>query len=397
VDADERRIVGEVRLGGTPRDLASDGGDLWASVTSPRATESACAPMQRAPGAAPDAVVVADFPLRSNGRSPIAPMISAIGQTLGRHSYRAGAHRIGLLVCDDSTAQRGTYDAAKCRANARAYAADRRVVAEIGPYNSPCAVQQLPIAASAPGGPLAVVSPTTTDPLLNRPGSGRAVGAYAHVVAADDRQAQMAARFLRDRGHRSVFVLDDGDQYSLNAASYFALAARGTGLAVVGRATWRDPRQTAAVIRRVRRARPDVVYVSGLLDNGAGRVVRSLRRVLGPNVTLAGNEGLLPVGRLFDRAGAAAAGVLIATGSRPSTAPHPFADLATKATEAALAAIARSDGTRRSVARALRALPQFDAIGDLRRAPVTILRAARPGGSRQNMSLEGGRVVAIER
>ena len=108
-------------------------------------------------------------------------------------------------------------------------------------------------------------------------------------------------------------------------------------------------------------------------------------------MTIAGNEALLPIGRLFDRAGAAATGVLIATGSRPSSAPHPFADLATKATEAALTAIARSDGTRRSVARTLRAEPQFDANGDLRRAPVTILRAARPGGSRQNMSLEGAR------
>jgi len=67
------------------------------------------------------------------------------------------------------------------------------------------------------------------------------------------------------------------------------------------------------------------------------------------------------------------------------------------ATEAALSAIARSDGSRRSVARALRAQPQFDGIGDLRRAPVTILRAARPGGSRQNMSLEGGDVVATLR
>jgi ABC-type branched-subunit amino acid transport system substrate-binding protein len=353
--------------------------------------------MQQGQGAAPDAVVVADLPLRSNGRSPIAPMIGAIEQTLARDGYRAGSHRIGLLVCDDSTAQRGTYDFAKCRANAHAYAADRRVVAEIGPYNSPCTREELPIAAAAPGGPLAVVSPTSTDPLLNRPGSGRAAGAFARVVAADDRQAQLAARFLRDRGHRSVFVLDDGDRYSLNASSYFAAAARSAGLPVVGRATWRGPRQTAAVIRRVRRVQPDVVYVSGLLDNGAGRVVRSLRRALGPGVALAGNEGLLPIGRLYDRAGAAATGVLIATGTRPSSAPHPFADLATKATEATLAAIAHSDGTRRSVARALRTQPQFDAIGDLRRAPVTILRASRPGGSRQNMSLEGARVVAILR
>jgi len=353
--------------------------------------------MQRGPGAAPDAIVVADVPLRSNGRSPITPMLSAIQQTLARHDYRAGSHRVGLLVCDDSTVELGTWDAAKCRANARAYAADRRIVAVIGPYNSPCTREELPIAAAAPGGPLAMVSPTNTDPLLNRPGTRRPVGAYARVVATDDRQAQAAARFLRGRGHRRVVVLDDGDLYSLNAASYFAAAARAAGLTVSGRATWRGAQQTAGVIRRVRRAHPDVVYVSALLDNGAGRLIRSLRGALGPGVTIVGNEALLPVGRLYDRAGSAATGVLIATGSHPSSAPHPFADLATRATEAALTAIARSDGSRASVARALRAEPQFDSIGDLRRAPVTILRAARRGGSRQNMSLEGADVVATLR
>jgi DNA-binding SARP family transcriptional activator len=393
VDAAERRVVGEVPVSGTPRDLAGDGSDLWVSVTSPRATASSCAPMQRGPGAAPDAVIVADLPLRSNGRSPISAIIGGIQQTLARHGYRAGSHRVGLLVCDDSTAQGGTWDAAKCRANARAYAANRRIVAEIGAYNSPCTREQLPIAAAAPGGPLAIVSPTNTDPLLTRPGTGQPPAAYARVVATDERQAQLAARFLRDRRHRRVFILDDGDRYSLDTASYFAAAARAVGLTVAGRATW----MRSAPLTRIRRAKPDVVWVSGLLDNGAGRVIRSLREALAADVTIAGNEALLPVGRLYDRAGAAATGVLIATGTRPSTAPHPFADLAVRATDAALTAIAHSDGTRRSVARALRAEPQFDAIGDLERAPVTILRAHRAGGSRQNMSLEGAELVATLR
>ena len=239
VDAGERRVVGEVRLSGTPRDLATDGRKLWVSVTAPQATANACSPMQRGPGAAPDAIVVADVPLRSNGRSPIAPIVSAIQQTLARHGYRAGSHRVGLLVCDDSTAERGTYDSAKCRANARAYAANRSIVAEIGPYNSPCAKQQLPIAAAAPGGPLAMVSPTNTDPLLNRPGSepaGRArTPAWSPPTTARRRwrRASCAAAATR-----RVFVLDDGDLYTLNAASYFAAAARHAGIKVVGRATW---------------------------------------------------------------------------------------------------------------------------------------------------------------
>jgi DNA-binding SARP family transcriptional activator len=391
VDANEGRVAGEVAVGGTPRDIATDGSAVWVSVTAPSATAGACGPLEHAPGVAPDAVLAADLPLRSGGRSPIATMIAATRGELRRRHYRAGRHSIGLLVCDDSTTQRGSYDAEKCRANERAYVADRRIVAELGPYNSPCAAQQLPIN----GGSLAMISPTNTDPLLTR---DRARGTYVRIVATDDRLARAAVRFLRAHGRSRAFVLDDGDGYGLSVAGYFAAAARSAGVRVLGRATWGGARRTALIVRRVRAARPDVVWVSGLLDNGAGRVVRSLRRALGPSVTIAGPEGLLPVARLFDRAGAAARGVLVATGIQPAAhGVHPYAVLAKQAVDVLLGAIATSDGTRRSVARAVHALPQFDSHGDLRHAPVTILRAQRPGGSRTNMSLEGGRVVAVVR
>jgi DNA-binding SARP family transcriptional activator/ABC-type branched-subunit amino acid transport system substrate-binding protein len=397
VDASERRVVGEVHLGGIPRDIAADGDGVWVSVTSPRATENACSPLEHAPGTAPDVVVALDLPLRTGGRSPTQAMVSAVRRELARRGFRAGAHAVGLLVCDDSTSQSGTFDPATCRANARTYAADTRVVAEIGPYNSPCAWQQLPVAAAAPRGPLAVVSPTTTDPLLGRPTRRKRAGAYVHVAAADDKQAQAAARFLRDRGHRRVFVLDDGSRYGLAVAAYFAHAAKLAGLQVAGRVSWGDARGTAELMRRVRRSRPDVVFTSGLLDNGAGAVVRALRHAL-PATMIAGSEGLLPVARLFDLAGRAASGVLITTGIQPAAGgAHPYTVFAARATAVTLAAVARSDGTRQSVARAIRADPRFDDRGNLRRGPVTILRADRPGGSRTNMSLAGGRVVAIVR
>jgi DNA-binding SARP family transcriptional activator/ABC-type branched-subunit amino acid transport system substrate-binding protein len=404
IDAREGRVAGEVVVGGTPRDIATDGSAVWVSVTAPRATADACGPLEHAPGEAPDAVLAVDLPLRSGGRSPIAGMVAATRAELRRRHYRAGQHSVGLLVCDDSTTQRGSFDAEKCRANARAYVADRRIVAELGPYNSPCAAQQLPIAVAASGGPLPMISPTNTDPLLTRE---RARGAYVRIVATDDRQAQAAARFLRAAGRRRAFVLDDGDGYGLSGASYFAAAARSGGLRVLGRATWGSAHRTASLMRRVRRARPDVVWVGGLLDNGAGRVVRSLRRALGPTVTIAGPEGLLPVSRLFDRAGAAARGVLIATAIRPAAnGEHPYAVLARTTVDVALNALGRSNATRPSMARSLRVISlrtspigpiAFDEHGDLRRAPVTILRAQRPGGSRTNMSLEGGSVVTIVR
>ena len=162
--------------------------------------------------------------------------------------------------------------------------------------------------------------------------------------------------------------------------------------------------------------------MSGLLDNGAGAMIHSLRGRLS-DVTIAGNDALLPVSSLFESAGRAARGRAVdgwlPVGAMPpegralaadlgrsqnTSRAHPWAVYAAHATEVALDAIARSDGSRRSVAQALLRTDlrggalgptSFDARGDLRAAPVAILRAQRAGGSRDLVSADGADVVAI--
>ena len=356
-------------------------------------------------------------------------MTRAIGFVVRQHGHRTGRTRIGYRVGDDSTAQSSTFDPGKCAANAHAYAADRRIVVEGGPYNSPCAAQQLPIAAQAPGGPLAMVSPTNTAASLTRDVRAGDRRAYARVIGRDDRQGTVMVGELRRRGVRTVYVADDaagGPTYGLELAGYFAAAAGSAGLRVVGRGSWAGRGGVRALVRRVARARPDAVYVSGDLGGGAGPVIDRLRRALPPGTTIAGNDLLLPVAGLFEAAGDAARGVLITTSVLPVAAMprraralaaalardqgrsrvHPYAVYAAVATEVAIDAIARSDGSRRSVGRALLAtvLPDgalgpvaFDARGDLREAPVTILRAVRADGSHEIGSTEGAEVVAVRR
>ena len=144
--------------------------------------------------------------------------------------------------------------------------------------------------------------------------------------------------------------------------------------------------------------------------------MRALRRELPASVTLAGPDLLLPLGGLFDAAGPAARGVLISSSVLPVRAMpesaqalaaelarrlrvhrvHPFALYSAQATEVALDALARSDGSRSSVARALLTtrLPdaplgpvEFTPHGDLRHAPVAVLRARR--GHVHAVRLEG--------
>jgi DNA-binding SARP family transcriptional activator len=422
-DADSGAVTGEVATGGTPRDLAVSEDAVWVSVGPSASTETtACGPLQQGE-ARPDVLLVADLPLRRGRRSPTHSMALAIGEVVKRSGYRAGRLRVGYRICDDSTEEAATFDAKKCASNARAYAADRRVVVEVGPYNSGCAREQIPIASKAPNGPLAMISPTNTDPLLTRDVQPNARRAYARIIAREDRVAEAMAQELKARGARTVFVVDDGE-YGLDPAGYFAVAARAAGLRVLGRASWTG-RRTAATARRVARSGADAVYVSGLLDNGAGAMIHSLRRAL-PDVTIAGGDALLPVASLFADAGTAARGTLLGIGWLPVSAmpaagraaaaeiaeaqrldrAHSYAVYAAHATELALDAISRSDGSRRSVAGELlktKLLDSplgptvFDGRGDLRNAPVAILRARYGGGSRDLVSTDGAELVTVRR
>jgi len=428
IDPHSGALTGAVALRGVPRDIAVSEDGIWVSVAAPSQAAGADCSGTVAGARAPDVVAVVELPLRRGSRSPTAEMAEAAAYVVRRSRFRAGGLSVGYRICDDSTAQSASWDAVKCAANGRAYARDPRVVVEVGPYNSECAKHQLPIAAAAPAGPLAMVSPTNTDPTLTRD-RGRAPRAYARVIARDDRQAAAMVIELIRRGRRRVFVLDDASRsptLGLDLASFFVHATRARGLDVVGRASFGGRERLGGLTRRVRRSGADAVYVSGALDRGAASVVRALRRSLDDEVTLAGPDLLLPVAGLFDGAGAAAGGVLISATVAPLEAMPPegralaralsrasggapvppAAVYGAQAMEVALDAIARSDGSRASVARALRSTDlrnaplgpvAFDTRGDLRHARVAVVEARHRGGSRELLSTAGAELVRVYR
>ena len=173
VDPATNRVVRRVNVGNTPRGVAVGEGRVWVSVAA--GPGGGAAPGAAAPGglhgapcgrmfagvAHPDRVLVSDFPLQGGPRSAVVPMSEAIAYVLREHGYRAGRFSIGYRSCDDSTAEAGIFDVARCEANARAYAATREVLGVLGPYNSGCAEAEAAVFTAAPGGPLAALSPRT--------------------------------------------------------------------------------------------------------------------------------------------------------------------------------------------------------------------------------------------
>jgi branched-chain amino acid transport system substrate-binding protein len=372
-------------------------------------------------------VIVSDLPVGANPRLPARQMADAIAFVLRARHYRAGGRTVGYRSCDDWSGASAVFDPARCRANGEAYARTPAVLAVIGPYNSGCALRLIPATNAAAGGPLPVVSPTATSTELTRSGVTTPAGlpaslypagirSFARLLPTDDDEGAALAREAKALGAERVVVLTAGS-YGETISRSFVAAARTLGLHVAARAAY-DPGAPgyAALARKVAGDSPDAVLVAGLLDENAGAVIGALRARLGTRVELIGSGGLLPISALFARAGPAARGVHV---SLPGLdASHLGADgrafvrafgasrggqvdqasiYAAAAAELVLDAIARSDGTRRGVLAELQRTRssgilgplRLDRNGDVTPRRVTIVRAARAGGSDALQNVDG--------
>jgi branched-chain amino acid transport system substrate-binding protein len=451
VDAQTSTVVGTTALDGIPQAITYDGDTVWVAVAAGPESASTdevagvrslpsnvCEPVISGQGDS-DLLVVSDLPLQGGIRITATQMAQAITFALRERDFRAGRFRVAYQSCDDSIASTGLFDEAKCAANASAYVENPDVVGVIGTLNSPCAVAALPTLNTAEGGPLGMTSPLNSFVGLTRAGPGvdptlpaalypTGRRSYVRVYPTDDLQGAALALLARERRNEKVFVLDDGDPgYGALMATGFETAARRLGLDVRGHESW-DPQASdyAGLAKRVARSGATAVFVGGLLDTNAARVVRDLRSRLGRSVDVMGPDGLTPLSLLVEQAGEAALGTYVslagvvterlpARGARwverfrrtqAGAEVEPSAVYAAQAAEVLLDAIARSDGSRASVVdelfrtnvrRGLLGSFGFDRNGDITESPVTILRVRSGGTSKTIESTEGGVVARVVR
>src|SRR5215208_2598532 len=455
IDPAANRVNRVIQMQAAPRDIAVGHGSVWVTLAgagsgaAPASSVrsgglagvrgASCRPVVFAGARAPDALLVSDLALQGAARGDALSMSHAVALTLKRHEFRAGRLTVGYQACDDATAEANGPDGVRCRRNARAYAADPRVAGVIGPFESFCGSLQVGVANRARGGPLAMVSASATAPGFTRAGTMTESGepakyfasgqrSFARVIPADDTHGAVAAVLARDLGLRRIFIVDDRQPYGGAVADVFDRAAHRLRVGLVGRATWDGGRPAARLIRRIAQTRPDGVFISvQAFDANGGRLVRALRRTLGRRVVLIGTDGLKPVGLLRNGAGRAADGLYLTTylipaaqlnrrgrefvrefqRTQPDGSSPYWALYAAQATEVLLAAIARSDGTRSSISRALFATGLTDAPlgpaaidqnGDITPASVPVYRIDRRASRRDPLlppDLEGASLDRI--
>ena len=338
-------------------------------------------------------------------------MVDAIEFVLRQRGYRAGDHRVGYQSCNDTVGNE-PYDTLLCRGNAHAYVAAKDVLGIIGPWNSGCAMEQIPIVSQkGDAGPLAMISPSNTYAGLTRTIVGETSGAalypdgvrsYVRVVTHDQAQGIAAAHLARRLGVRRIVVLHQkaADSYVTGLTVPFVKAARGLGLDV-RQLLWPESKTYRRLAATVAAAQPDGVFLAGLPQGNAKVLIEDVRAALGPKIPLIAPDSFAATD-LVRALGSAGEGMYMTEPGIPTDKLPPggkrflrdfgqkadepnlfWAPEAAQAAEVLLDAIARSDGTRMSVVRELFATKvrngvlgtfSFDRFGDIVPAPVTIYR-----------------------
>ena len=355
----------------------------------------------------PDVIVVSDLPRRGIGAETTNLMVDAIELVLRQRNFRAGDLRVGYQSCNDTVGDE-PYDTSLCRRNARAYVDTEDVVGVVGPWNSGCAIEQIPIVSRREAGPLGMISPANTHPALTRTASSRSlypdgVRSYARVVTHDLVQGLAAAQLAKGLGARRVAVLlqDQRDPYIKAVTTSFLAAARGLELDPLA-FDWVQRKRYTDLAESVAATRPDAVYLAGHPNVNGKTLVQDLRAALPRGVELIAPDSFA-ASVIAKGLGQAGEGMLVTVPGIPPTLLPPAgrrfvrelgraasvqpgqlgAPEAAQATEVLLDAVARSDGTRASVVEELFATKvengilgsfTFDRLGDMDPAPVGVYR-----------------------
>jgi branched-chain amino acid transport system substrate-binding protein len=353
---------------------------------------SGCSPITYGGAGRPQFLIAASTALQGQVKEHGVQIAQALKLVLAQHGWKAGPYRIGLQICDETTAKSDYADPNKCAANARAFTRNRSVLAVVGPHFSSCAASMLGILSKAPGGAIPVISGSTTYLGLTRSGPGVGPGEpasfydggarnFVRIVPADDVQGAAMATYLKDHGTQRAYVLTDKDPYGIGIGDAFSFAARKLGITLAGSAQWNaKAKDYRALARRVAGTHPDAVLTAGYVFDNAPQLIKDLRAAL-PTAQLMGPDGMNQPSAIVEVARDSAENLLLTIALVPARALPPagrafaqefrrrysqypccFSVNAAQAAQLVLDAIARSDGSR---AKVMAALFQADVKGGL--------------------------------
>src|SRR5439155_12951926 len=276
--------------GGSKKSSGGNKGGGGGNVTALPA--SSCNAMQYKGDGKPDYLIASDLPLIGGSREQTVQTNKAIAYVLQQQNWKAGKYKIAFQPCNDASAQLAKWDPTKCSANAHAYVGNKSLIGVIGTFNSGCAAIEIPVLNKAPGGGLQLLSPANTYGCLTEPCAGPEPEkyyptnkrTYARVAPSDPNQGAVDAKFLKDKGVTSVYILNDKEAYGLGVAKNFKGAAQSLGMKVLGFSAY-DPKAPnyQALFTQIKNTNPDAVFIGGLIDENSGQLINDKVSILGDN------------------------------------------------------------------------------------------------------------------
>lgn len=273
--------------------------------------------------------VYSSLPLTGSSAGQTTTIVNAINLAIEQKTDGGlvcdGKFKIDYVSLDDATAAAGQWDAAKEQENANKAVSDPDAMAYIGTFNSGAAKVSIPILNQANPGPLAMVSPANTYPGLTKvadvgePDVYYPTGKrnYTRVVAADDIQGAVAAKWARSLGARRVYILDDTQLYGKGLADVFEATAKQIGLNVLGRdGIDGKAADYKALAAKIKATNPQLIYFGGITQQNAGQLLKDIRAA-GIRALFMGADGIL------EKAFIEAAGADIANGVLATVAGTP--------------------------------------------------------------------------
>jgi len=327
-------------------------------------------------------VVGVNLPFQGSSKDSSDDTWNAMQLYLEQVGGKVGNYKVELKKYDDSTAAKGAWDDATCTKTANEHVANTNEVAVMGTYNSGCAKLVAPVLNQAPDGPMLMVSHANTNPGLTKtwdagepqkyfPSGKRS---YARVVTTDDIQGPADADFAADDLKvTKCYVLNDNQTYGQGVARTFVQEAKKKGITVVGEDAWLKKQDSyKPLFQKALAAGADCVFFGGIFDNNGGQLTKDKVAVLGDNTKVKllapdGFTGYPEFNALPQAEGAylSFAGLSIdplkAAGGKPAqfiasySAKYKqdprssYALYGVQALQVILAAIAKSDGTRKSI------------------------------------------------
>ncbi|HEX7626594.1 MAG TPA: branched-chain amino acid ABC transporter substrate-binding protein [Gaiellaceae bacterium] len=366
---------------------------------------SSCGPVVYKGSGSPDFIIASDLPLQGAIRHQTVEISRAMIWALAEKGWKAGSYKIGYQSCDDSTAQTGGWDTAKCATNAHLYANSKSVIGVLGTFNSGCAKIEVPVLNRVS---LAMVSPANTNPGLTKkwdvgePNKYYPTGTrnYARVVATDDIQGPADALWSQSLGFKKVFVLNDKQTYGVGVATTYKAAATKLGIKVVGFQGW-DAKASSyeALATSIKASGAQAVFLGGIACNNGAKLMQDLKAV-NPKIQLQmpdgfsdpGANGAVGNGAYISVAGAPpnaltgqGATFVKSFGKQIGTTPNPYAAYGAQAMLVMLQAVASGGGDRAKTTKSIFGITitngilgnfTINASGDTDLTPITIYKQA---------------------